>query len=89
MLSSPTTINSLGEDILLEIFLHLPFLTTLVPAALTCRPWHRGVAPSNAFGRRFRELHPVPPVPWRASPPPGMLVRTTPAPSRTASPLGW
>ncbi|CAD6231022.1 unnamed protein product [Miscanthus lutarioriparius] len=59
-LSGPTTIDSLDEDILLEIFLHLPSLATLLRAALTCRSWRRAVASSPAFRRRFRELHRAP-----------------------------
>ena len=58
--STTTTVASLGEDILLEIFLRLTCLATLVRAALTCRGWRRAVASSPAFRRRFRQLHPAP-----------------------------
>jgi hypothetical protein len=58
--STTTTVAVLGEDILLENFLRLPCLATLVRAAFTCRGWRRAVASSPAFRRRFRQLHPAP-----------------------------
>ncbi|CAL4962760.1 unnamed protein product [Urochloa decumbens] len=83
MLSSPTTtINSLGEDLLLEIFLRLPSLATLVRAALTCRPWRRAVASSPAFRRRFRELHPAPLLGLIVEPKPDALPAFSPAQCR-------
>ncbi|CAL4948872.1 unnamed protein product [Urochloa decumbens] len=53
-------IHKVGEDLLLEIFLCLPSLATLVCATLTCRAWRRAVASSPSFCRRFREIHPAP-----------------------------
>ncbi|OEL15030.1 hypothetical protein BAE44_0023951 [Dichanthelium oligosanthes] len=58
--SNPTTIDFLGEDLLLAIFLHLPSLATLIRATLTCRAWRRAMASSPSFRRSFRELHPAP-----------------------------
>ncbi|TVU01010.1 hypothetical protein EJB05_53529, partial [Eragrostis curvula] len=60
LLNPTTTIDSLGDDILLDIFLLLPSLASLIRAALTCQAWRRAVASSRAFRHRFRELHPAP-----------------------------
>uniref|UniRef100_A0A453JCL3 F-box domain-containing protein n=1 Tax=Aegilops tauschii subsp. strangulata TaxID=200361 RepID=A0A453JCL3_AEGTS len=55
-----TTISSLGQDQLLEIFLRLANLLALVRAALTCRSWLGAVRSSRPFRRLFRALHPAP-----------------------------
>jgi hypothetical protein len=58
--AAPTTISDLGDDLLREVFLHLPSLPSLVRAALACPAFLRAVRSSPAFRRRFRELHPPP-----------------------------
>ncbi|GJM93982.1 hypothetical protein PR202_ga10589 [Eleusine coracana subsp. coracana] len=80
--SDTTTINSLGEDLLLAIFLHLHSLATLTRAAFTCRAWRRAVASSPAFRRRFRELHRAPLLGLVAEPHRDALPCFAPAPRR-------
>ncbi|PUZ55936.1 hypothetical protein GQ55_5G253600 [Panicum hallii var. hallii] len=58
--ATATHVSFLGDDLLLEIFLRLPSLATLVRAACTCPAWRRAVASSPAFRRRFSALRPAP-----------------------------
>uniref|UniRef100_M8BB35 F-box domain-containing protein n=1 Tax=Aegilops tauschii TaxID=37682 RepID=M8BB35_AEGTA len=55
-----TTISSLGQDQLLDIFLTPPTPPARARAALPCRPWLGAVRSSRSFRRLFRALHPAP-----------------------------
>ncbi|CAN6208384.1 unnamed protein product [Urochloa humidicola] len=74
--SSPTTAASLSDDVLLDIFMRLPSLATLVRAALTCRAWRRAVASSRDFRRLFQQTHPAPQLGLFFDPPGAGAVET-------------
>ncbi|CAL5068643.1 unnamed protein product [Urochloa decumbens] len=57
----PTTIESLGDDVLSEILVRLPSPPLLGRAALACPRW-LSLTTSGDFVRRFRALHPSPPL---------------------------
>ncbi|CAN6247985.1 unnamed protein product [Urochloa humidicola] len=56
-----TSVASLSDDVLAAILLRLPSPASLARAALVSRRWRR-LATSRGFLRRFRALHPAPPL---------------------------
>ncbi|GJM93980.1 hypothetical protein PR202_ga10587 [Eleusine coracana subsp. coracana] len=59
-ITNTTTIDSLSEDIILDIFLRLPSFTALVRVTFARWAWRRAVTSLPSFHRCFRALHPAP-----------------------------
>ncbi|CAN6330404.1 unnamed protein product [Urochloa humidicola] len=74
--SAPTTITALNDDLLSEIFLHLPSVTSLAHAAFSCHTFLHVVGSSSSFRRHFRDLHTPPLIAFFLVPYMDVLVST-------------